>query len=238
MLDPDTVDVWVIPLDAVAPGGHDSRAGELSPYEQQRLRRLERNPRARHRYLASHLAARDIVAGYLGCEPADLTHVRNAQHGKPGYILGWCPGPAISLSRSDGLALLAVRQPGSTVGVDVERIRPGIDWPRVLGRPNVETASGFRAWTRLEASVKASGLGLSASVGRDLSPWPATPVTLPHPFRDYAAAVATDHGGRVQADIRLRHHCASRTDLANSANLTGRDTINRGYILNSARSSA
>ncbi|CAM5579765.1 hypothetical protein SAVIM338S_05002 [Streptomyces avidinii] len=214
MLDDDTLDVWVIPLDATAPGSLDSRADDLSPTERQRLVRLGlRNPRARHRYLVSHLAARDIVAGYLDCAPGDLTRVRDSQYGKPGYILGWCPGPAVSLSRSDGLALLAVRRPGLEVGVDVERIRPGIDWPRVLGRAHadgVDSASGFRSWTRWEASVKAAGVGISASVGRDLSPWPARAVRLPHPFRDYAAAVATDRRG-AGADIRLRQHIVSRS---------------------------
>lgn len=214
MLDDDSIHVWVIPLDATAPGSLDSRADDLSPTERQRLFRLGRsNPRARHRYLVSHLAARDIVAGYLDCAPKDLTRVRNAQYGKPGYILGWCPGPAVSLSRSDGLALLAVRRPGLEVGVDVERIRPGIDWPRVLGRARadgVDSASGFRAWTEWEASVKAGGFGLSASVGKDLSPWPARAVRLPHPFRDYAAAVATDRRG-VRADITLRQHIVSRS---------------------------
>ncbi|MFI8961987.1 4'-phosphopantetheinyl transferase family protein [Streptomyces sp. NPDC053493] len=206
MLHPDVVDVWLISLDAVAPGGHDDRVDELSPYEQHRLWRLgQRNPRARHRYLATHLAVREIVAGYLGCHPGELTHVRNAPHGKPGYNLGWCPGPAVSLSRSDGLALLGVRPPGATVGVDVERIRAGIDWPRVLGRRAVGTVPGFRAWTRLEASVKASGLGLAAGAGRDLSPWPAATLALPHPFRDYAAAVATEQRQKP-VDIRFRHH--------------------------------
>ncbi|MFF0433527.1 4'-phosphopantetheinyl transferase family protein [Streptomyces sp. NPDC004327] len=207
MLHPDIVDVWLISLDAVAPGGHDDRVDELSPYERHRLWRLgERSPRARHRYLAAHLAVREIVAGYLGCHPAELTHVRNGPHGKPGYNLGWCPGPAVNLSRSDGLALLGVRPPGATIGVDVERIRAGIDWPRVLGRPReVGTVQGFRAWTRLEAAVKASGLGLSAAAGRDLSPWPATTLTLPHPFGDYAAAVATERRHHP-VEIRLRHH--------------------------------
>ncbi|MET9624506.1 MULTISPECIES: hypothetical protein [unclassified Streptomyces] len=239
MIDPDTVDLWVVPLDDTTPGTHEDRAGELSPYERQRMQRLgERNPKARHRYLTAHLASRDIVSGYLGCRPADLTHVRHAQHGKPGYNLGWCPGPAISLSRSDGLALLAVRAPGATVGVDVERIRAGIDWARVLGGPQRETASGFRAWTRLEASVKASGLGLSAAAGRDLSPWPALSVTLPHPFGDYAAAVATDRADRFRARIRLRHHAVSTADLTNFADSAGHRTIMPRYILNSDRSSA
>lgn len=222
MIDPDTIDIWVIPLDDTAPGTHESRTGELSAYEQHRLRRLgERNPRARHRYLTAHLASRDIVAGYLGCRPADLTHARHAQHGKPGYTLGWCPGPAVSLSRSDGLALFAVRAPGATVGVDVERIRTGIDWARVLGRPHRDTTSGFRAWTRLEASVKASGLGLSAAVDRDLSPWPATSMPLPHPFRDYAAAVATDRTSRFRTHIRLRHHAASAAETSNFVDAAG-----------------
>lgn len=210
MLAPYSVDVWLIPLDALAPGAHEPRAHELSPYEQERLRRLgERSATARHRYLASHLAARDIVAGYLGCDPGELTHVRNAQHGRPGYIRGWCPAPSVSLSRSAGVALLAVRRPGATVGVDVERIRQGVDWSRVLGRPQLGNSAGFQAWTRLEASVKASGLGLSAASGKDLSSWPTVPLRLPHPFHDYAAAVATDLTCHTRAVIRLRHYTAT-----------------------------
>ncbi|MFE2496829.1 4'-phosphopantetheinyl transferase family protein [Streptomyces scopuliridis] len=214
---PHSTDVWIIPLDTGDPARDEARVPELGAYERERLRRLGdsdthgagregRGQRSRRRYLAAHLAARDIVAGYLDCAPADLTHVRNALRGKPGYVLGWCPGPAVSLSRSGDLALLAVRAADSVVGVDVERVRPGIDWLRVLGRPYPDPADAFRAWTRLEATVKASGLGLAAGVGSDLTRWSATDVTLPQPYEGYAAAVATDRAEATAAPVRIRPH--------------------------------
>ncbi|MYV55521.1 hypothetical protein [Streptomyces sp. SID3212] len=207
---PESTDLWIVPLDT-DPALHEARLPELGAYERDRAHRLGlRKPAARRRYLAAHLAARDIVAGYLACEPAELTHVRNAWRGKPGYVLGWCPGPAVSLSRSHELALLAVRAPGAVVGVDLEHVRPGVDWSRVLGRPCPDPADGFRSWTRLEAAVKASGLGLSAAAGARLDHrfWPAADLTLPRPYDGYAAAVATDRAGRNNP-VRIRLHSTS-----------------------------
>jgi 4'-phosphopantetheinyl transferase len=87
-------------------------------------------------------------------------------HGKP-----CCDGgPEFNLSHSGDLILLALHRE-RPVGVDVEQLRPGLAWRPIARRVlppeewqalEAEGAEAFlAAWCRLEARLKAQGLGLA-----------------------------------------------------------------------------
>ncbi len=121
----------------------------------QRAARLVRE-RDRRRHLASHAALRHLL-GERG------PWVRGA-YGKPALAV---PPPHFNLSRRDGAAAVALSMTHE-VGVDVETLR-AIDDARELAalhftpgeREGVADDAGFlRVWTRKEACMKATGLGL------------------------------------------------------------------------------
>jgi 4'-phosphopantetheinyl transferase len=128
----------------------------LSEAVQQRATRILRE-RDRRRYLASHAALLQALG-----ERGPWVH---GTHGKPALT---SPPPHFSLSRRDGVAAVALSMTHE-VGVDVETLRT-IDDARELAalhftpreREAVVDDAGFlRLWTRKEACMKATGLGLS-----------------------------------------------------------------------------
>lgn len=130
------------------------------------------------RWASSRLALRGILGRYLGMSP-DQVRFERGRGGKPRAA-----GSALqyNLTHSSDLAILAVG--GTDLGVDVERIRAA---PMAAGvaagivselgpiRPG-EAGSAeldwvfFHAWTRVEATLKATGEGLSA-IDRRSSAW-------------------------------------------------------------------
>lgn len=146
------------------------------------LEQLDANERARHqrlatpdlrqRFLASHGGQRQLLAGYLGCEPGDVVF-NDEPKGKP-----FLPGRPFefNLSHSGDESVLVIgKQP---VGVDVERHRSVSNLRRLAGKHFTDNeqmdvialdddgALGYflQIWTRKEAAVKVTGLGLGASV--------------------------------------------------------------------------
>ena len=124
-------------------------------------------------------------------------------HGKP-----WCslPGaPAFNVSHSGDLILLAFHATAE-VGVDVEQARVHLPWEPIAERcfspgevaelralPLAEQASAFlAAWCRLEARVKASGVGLAGKGAEapDAPPPPALRLWDVGVPAGYRAAVA------------------------------------------------
>jgi 4'-phosphopantetheinyl transferase len=111
-----------------------------------------------------------VLAGYLGVEPGSVA-LRRSPAGKPEL-----EGSALraSLAHSGEVALVAVAR-GPEIGVDVERLRNGLEgWslvahaltPAERGRlertPPADRSTAFlRTWTRKEALVKAVGFGLA-----------------------------------------------------------------------------
>jgi 4'-phosphopantetheinyl transferase len=132
--------------------------------------RLERD---RDGFVVAHGVLRWILGRYLGAAPASLRFVAGP-HGKPGLE----NGPRFNLSHSDGLALYAVAR-DREVGIDVERIRPGLDTADIaerflpaseslaLRRLSGDAALGafYAAWTRTEALLKAKGCGWDGAAG-------------------------------------------------------------------------
>jgi len=162
------VDLWVVDLDAL-----DPEAERALPDADRREAERFAFASHRRRFLAGRASVRAVLAAYRAVPPASLALLRVGA-GKP-VLAG---GPPFSFSRSGAAGLLAVGGERE-IGVDLERRR---DVPEAgdLARRHFAPAERarwmaegggawafLRAWTRLEASLKALGLGLaSAEEGR------------------------------------------------------------------------
>lgn len=135
-------------------------------------RPLPRGPHAGRDCDQARELLREVVAACCGVAPREVRTVSrcaecgSSTHGRP-YVLpvpGWDP-PHVSLSRADGLVLVAVTAAGP-VGVDVERAA-GADFPgfdEVALHPSeraTEAAGRTRTWVRKESLLKALGRGLA-----------------------------------------------------------------------------
>lgn len=155
--------------------------------------RAERFPRERERMLWSRSRGvlRTLLGRYLGVDAREL-RFRVGEHGKPALA-----GAQISfnLSHSDDLALYAFAATAA-VGVDVERPTRSFDMLAVAARmfsqreaehlrdlPEHQRQRAFlRAWTRHEAELKCSGVGIGGArtVAARPAPWLAELDVGPH----------------------------------------------------------
>lgn len=164
----DRVDLWTIPLAAVA---SETAPGPLNPDELAFASRLRIGA---GEWSAARAALRRVLASYLGVSSMDVAIV-TGPNGKPRLGPGHGLDLRFSLSHSGDVALIAVRL-GHEVGVDVEAIRPGVD-TAAIARENFDAAerealaadlvdgSFFRAWARHEALAKATGRGVAGGTG-------------------------------------------------------------------------
>jgi 4'-phosphopantetheinyl transferase len=115
----------------------------LSAVEHERAARF-RFEKDRDAFIASHGWLRTLLGRYLHADPRSIDFIFG-KHGKP--AIDGAP-VHFNLSHSGAMAACAVTR-DQEVGIDIELIRPmpGID---------------FRCWTRREAYVKATGVGLPA----------------------------------------------------------------------------
>jgi 4'-phosphopantetheinyl transferase len=157
---------------------------------------------------AARAALGRILAAALG--EADPPALAPDEKGKPRLAVD--PGRlAFNLSHSGGLALVALAPGGLDVGVDIERIKERRDLARLAARwlpeadaravaavpPADQAAVFYPAWTRREARVKCTGVGLAGRApGREV-----TAVQL-EIDAGYAAAVAI--GPRPTGDAEPR----------------------------------
>jgi 4'-phosphopantetheinyl transferase len=183
------VRVWRVHLDAI--DGRD--LPELSSAESERAARIV-NEAGRARYISSHRALRWILSQLTG-EPLDFAI---AERGKP--FLPAAPHLRFSLSHSGSVAVVAAAL-DTEVGVDVERIRALPDCVAIAERffppseaealaatpPEAREREFFRRWTRIEAVLKAQGVGLHGA-GAEFPPnWMVQEIEAKG---GYAAAVA------------------------------------------------
>ena len=154
---------------------------------------------ARHRYLKAHCALRGILGRVSGAR----LDFAITPAGKP--YLPAAPEVRFNLSRSHGTALIAVAI-DTDIGVDIERLRPvpeyqaiaerffpPSEWEALAATPAPEREREFfRRWTRIEASLKAAGVGLYGAGAELEGPWTIEEIGAGEGF---AAAVAALRAG-------------------------------------------
>lgn len=204
--------LWLVDLEQ-GDGADDSAC--LSKTESARAQRFV-FPMHRRRYIAAHVALRELLAKFTGQTAASLD-IRETPLGKP--FLAGANACAFNLSHSQGIALVAIA-PSGEIGVDVEVMRAVPDAAalsaelftaaerRELAEASTNSndqsrdSSFLSGWTRKEACLKAVGIGLGIrpdSVEVGLAPRLRT-VAVPtasrmvdvelHSFGDVASFVA------------------------------------------------
>lgn len=195
--DSGEVHIWTISLEA-APSG---RFRSLSQPEIARLGNLA--PTQRQEFAVSHLASRQILARYFGTRPSRVP--LSSPYGCAPTV----PGLTLSLSHSDGLALLAIST--SRVGIDLEPVKNAYDDDlELLAGATLTDAelvafrltaarsrplSWLRSWVRKEASLKALGQGISDRVPSEIdvsSDWGELALRNLDFGGEYVGALATD----------------------------------------------
>jgi 4'-phosphopantetheinyl transferase len=177
---PAGLQIWWARVD-VGNLGQTARTALAADIDPQRLAKLNRFHRVqdRDRGLAAHSLLRRVLAGITGGNPADVVlrtrcaSCGKTEHGKPYLDVGQGSSPVeINLTHSGQVVCLALSPAGLPVGVDVEQRRP-MDWAGLRERVFADVEWTFaeatadpdrhrmNAWARKEASVKASGHGLS-----------------------------------------------------------------------------
>jgi 4'-phosphopantetheinyl transferase len=162
------VHIWQMRLDP-GPDQLERLHSLLSPEERARAARYRFREHAR-RFIAGRGRLRELLAAYLGCEPAGI-RFRYGASGKPAVAAG--TDLRFNVSHSEEVALYVFAR-GREVGIDIERIRPDFRWERIARRyysaaeqellrtlpPELRAAAFFQFWTRKEAYLKARGEGL------------------------------------------------------------------------------
>ncbi|OWT81103.1 MULTISPECIES: 4'-phosphopantetheinyl transferase superfamily protein [unclassified Achromobacter] len=188
---PDGVDVWRV---AIAETAVDFPY--LDDDERARARRFLRAS-DRIRFATTRSVLRELLARYAGARPEDLRFCAGP-HGRPELAplaisgLSW-PGQSGAAQSEAGLssgplsfnvshahdeAMIAISRT-HTVGVDIEYIKPGFDWPPLIplvcteqetralhacaqaAGEDAARARFFRCWTAKEAVLKTLGLGIT-----------------------------------------------------------------------------
>ncbi len=166
MIEPGRADVWLI--DVADPDfAEAAEAGLATDADRRRAARVA-DPEAGRLLLARRAVLRRILARYVDAEPSALRIV-TAPGGKPVLL----PGPAFSVAHSGDLYAVAVSS-GSSVGIDVERMRPVSRAAAIAGRWFSAEEAGrleqiaedrrdvefLRLWCAKEALAKRHGAGL------------------------------------------------------------------------------
>lgn len=211
-IEPGMIHLWLLELDSTSSASVDGLDGPLSPDERRRAQQFL-SPIDRDRFIRARWGLRRVLAGYLGIGASDVGFELGAK-GKPRLGLGLDHRIRFNVSHSSGLGLVAVSREHE-VGVDIERIRFGLDVSAIASRvfspeeierlsriaPDWRPAEFFRLWVRHEAAGKCRGVGLEEP------PQEYHGVTLvDFDVGDaYAAAVAVASGAETRPTLmRLR----------------------------------
>jgi 4'-phosphopantetheinyl transferase len=173
----DEIHVWATWLNC-APERLAELSRTLSQSEQARAAKFKFEVH-RNRYIVGRGFLRATLGRYLQKDPAMLDFVYSA-HDKPELAPGSARDPIhFNLAHSGDLALLAVTRVGA-IGVDVECIRPVKDVEDLVTRffsprenelfqklaTEEKPGAFFNLWTRKEALLKATGLGIAGGLNR------------------------------------------------------------------------
>ena len=189
----------------------------LSPEEKARADRFH-FVNDKNRFVVARGLLRELLGKYLKQAPAGL-EFSYGRHGKP-FLSGGnaSSGLCFNLSHSSGLVVYAVARERN-LGIDVEHIRPEAASEDIAKRyfsvrevsdlgtlpPEARVEGFFHCWTRKEAYLKATGMGLQIpldSFAVSLLPGesaqflggvePRWHLAAYHPAEDYVAAVVYD----------------------------------------------
>jgi 4'-phosphopantetheinyl transferase len=130
----------------------------------------------RGRFIAARAWLRTILARYLDTAAADIVF-QYGLHGKPS--ISGAHDLRFNLSHSGNLVLLAITQ-DRELGIDVEFIKESTAGPEIAERffseaevaelhglpEEMRQAAFFAGWTRKEAYIKATGVGLFGALDR------------------------------------------------------------------------
>lgn len=166
---PADVDVWHVGISA---SGAEVDASVLDPGELERAARY-RQPVDRLRYVATRAALRELLGERLGIRPASL-RLTTTRRGRP-ELADPHGGLSFNVSHAGEHALIAI-SPARTVGVDIERVDPELDWRQLVDlvctadeqrlwmagpAAPLQREYFFRCWTAKEALLKALGIGIA-----------------------------------------------------------------------------
>jgi 4'-phosphopantetheinyl transferase len=172
----------------------------------------------RKRFVVARGLLRELLGAYLHLAPAGLEFAYG-KHGKPSLSGGNASsGLCFNLSHSAGLVVYAVARKRN-LGVDVEHVQPDSAGEDIARRyfsprevsdlqtlpPEARAEGFFHCWTRKEAYLKATGMGLQIPLDNfAVSLLPGQPVQFLggveprwhlaayHPAEGYVAAVVYD----------------------------------------------
>lgn len=168
------IHIWVNYLNV-----HQARLKHLYPVlTAEEKERSERFKFYKHRklFIASHGFLHTALSYYIDTPLGEIQFTCN-DHGKPRIVESQNPeGIMFNLSHSGHLAILAVCKKNN-LGVDIEFKERGTDWQGIVKRffttneqdalfklPETSRKDAFyQIWTRKEAHMKVTGLGLSLS---------------------------------------------------------------------------
>jgi 4'-phosphopantetheinyl transferase len=149
--------------------------------------------RDRIQYITSHTILRKILAGYLHTDPSKIMYQKN-EYGKPALENSEEVQLEFNMAHSKDLALFAFAL-DKKVGIDIEYVNPEFtafdiaerfftqhENKELFGLPLEFRRRGFfNCWTRKEAFIKATGLGLSTPLNSfHVSLIPGEPAFLFH----------------------------------------------------------
>jgi 4'-phosphopantetheinyl transferase len=172
----------------------------------------------RNRFVVARGLLRELLGAYLR-QPAGGIEFSYGQHGKPALSgKNLLSGLCFNVSHSSGFAVYAIAK-GRNLGIDVEHIRPDSAGDDIAQRyfsarevsdlrtlpPEARVEGFFNCWTRKEAYLKATGMGLQIpldSFAVSLLPGqpaqflggvdPRWQLAAHHPAESYVAAVVYD----------------------------------------------
>lgn len=167
-LEPQHIHLWQAVLEVIPERLLDYWA-LLAPHERERAERF-RFPQHRDRFVIGRGMLRSILGSYLQISPAQVGF-EYSERGKP-FLADWAE-LAFNISHSGDRALFAFAW-RAQLGVDLECVRPMPDAVQLAARffcaseaaviaaaPTAERERAFfRAWTRKEAYLKATGQGI------------------------------------------------------------------------------
>jgi 4'-phosphopantetheinyl transferase len=168
----DRIDIWRLRVDSDELP-NEGLGSILAADEVARASRFHFD-KDRNRYTRGRTALRILLGRYLAVAPGEI-RFQYENHGKPEIAQPDNPrGLRFNSSDSGGLVLMAVTA-GTVLGIDVERLRPVPDLVTIATRffsarevqallavsEGKRQEAFFACWTRKEAFLKATGVGLS-----------------------------------------------------------------------------